>query len=948
MVESEEEFEAVSTLRKNDLLTVIYIDAINKCTSFEENELVVSEALNLENNDRKKFATGVSDFAQYHSLIPVFSGENNRSILENNRHSYPEECVVPRMFVKKQKGRPTELTLDLFKENFEDAFGSDILKHINWNNVVAAGGSVSGCLQPVPPTRRHNRRLYFNHVYLPNSDIDLYIYGLDADSANKKITDIYEAICLACPHEVMCIRTVNAVTMISQYPYRHVQIILRLYSSPYEVLAGFDVDSCCVLYDGKQVWMSPRSHSAFVSGSNRVDLLRRSPTYETRLAKYAERGFEVRLPRDGPLFAGDWRTQINPTLHLVHIGDLKGLALLLRLENSAGNKEYRRKEHSTNIKRKGVLNLIMRDIGRVEKLAESVQDMEISDYTVVFLPWGPGYNARSIVNQLIKRNETVNQLKEEVGVHTFFWGTAKKILTDCAPNDFFTPSESQEKHVHGPLTWMRYNPGQQMIGSFHPLSPDDWAKDVFLDPRLLSFSTALELDDHEAIVRLDYIPDEINDVPTLHAAMYAGAFKCVEALLKKLNDWSSEYWPEGTGKNILHIAALLDSPEVAACAIREAEDKNKMLNEVWRNNHFALTPLQTSLYTGNARVLDIILREPNNIAGLFTMFRMSPNMISPLLLIRQKTITRTGEIADVLLKAASAQGNKILEDLIIFDDLNNNVFSQSIKHQNHMLLSYLLQTPLISDELRRKALLKEVNGLRAIDTAVQMVDLESMELIYSVIRHQQFSLKFDPVRYVLTLLMNMIGSRLGMIIPANPFDGNKNEELMEFFTVTYPVTIHLGRQVLDEDEADEDRVVKILEWLLRNGCTMYKIPRKKDSSWDNLEKYVSEALNPTSETTRKRQRMVNGARTFARAFDLAKTAAETGGSLEPFKDFMRKCISVGDCSICWESFDSKPTTEMINCTHRFHVSCIDTWKKENIENSCPLCRTPFTSRISQS
>jgi len=37
----------------------------------------------------------------------------------------------------------------------------------------------------------------------------------------------------------------------AQYPYRSVQIVLRLYHSPAEILAGFDIDAPCCAYDGK-------------------------------------------------------------------------------------------------------------------------------------------------------------------------------------------------------------------------------------------------------------------------------------------------------------------------------------------------------------------------------------------------------------------------------------------------------------------------------------------------------------------------------------------------------------------------------------------------------------------------------------------------------------------------------------------------------------------------
>jgi hypothetical protein len=89
------------------------------------------------------------------------------------------------------------------------------------------------------------------------------------------------------------VRSKNVITLVSQYPYRYIQIILRLYHSPAEVLMGFDVDCCSVGYDGQNVWVLPRAQNALVRQQNTVDMTRRSPSYEMRLAKYSERGFEV-------------------------------------------------------------------------------------------------------------------------------------------------------------------------------------------------------------------------------------------------------------------------------------------------------------------------------------------------------------------------------------------------------------------------------------------------------------------------------------------------------------------------------------------------------------------------------------------------------------------------------------------------------------------------------
>lgn len=61
-------------------------------------------------------------------------------------------------------------------------------------------------------------------------------------------------------------------------------------------MAGFDVDAPCCAYDGNRVWANPRSIVAMMRQCNTVDINRRSPSYEVRLAKYASRGFEIFVP----------------------------------------------------------------------------------------------------------------------------------------------------------------------------------------------------------------------------------------------------------------------------------------------------------------------------------------------------------------------------------------------------------------------------------------------------------------------------------------------------------------------------------------------------------------------------------------------------------------------------------------------------------------------------
>jgi hypothetical protein len=42
------------------------------------------------------------------------------------------------------------------------------------------------------------------------------------------------------------------------------------------------------------------------------------------------------------------------------------------------------------------------------------------------------------------------------------------------------------------------------------------------------------------------------------------------------------------------------------------------------------------------------------------------------------------------------------------------------------------------------------------------------------------------------------------------------------------------------------------------------------------------------------------------------------------------------CAICCENYKENKITRKLDCTHTFHMQCIDKWFENN--NSCPLCR----------
>lgn len=126
-----------------------------------------------------------------------------------------------------------------------------------------------------------NIKLIFNYIYistkLKDQDQNL-IFSL----LNELIAPFTE-----------CTRTNNAITFKNKHT--EIQIVLRLYQTPSEILHGFDVDSCCLGFDGNDIWMTQRAHFAIKNGYNTVNFNRLSPSYELRLAKYGCRGMAIKI-----------------------------------------------------------------------------------------------------------------------------------------------------------------------------------------------------------------------------------------------------------------------------------------------------------------------------------------------------------------------------------------------------------------------------------------------------------------------------------------------------------------------------------------------------------------------------------------------------------------------------------------------------------------------------
>ncbi|KAF7350618.1 hypothetical protein MSAN_01621900 [Mycena sanguinolenta] len=193
------------------------------------------------------------------------------------------------------------LTVDIqpsvaaFRSTF-DRMSDGLLKNLNWNNIIVAGGIVLGVLLSVGGAAGEEWAA---------SDIDIYIYGLTPAQANEKITELFATFKANLPKgsPVLIVRNSKTITFFSKYPLRRIQIVLKLVKSPRAVLLNFDLDICAMCWDGSEFWMLPRAARALETGYNVFTmniiqghyLSERRATQEQRVFKYADRGYGVRI-----------------------------------------------------------------------------------------------------------------------------------------------------------------------------------------------------------------------------------------------------------------------------------------------------------------------------------------------------------------------------------------------------------------------------------------------------------------------------------------------------------------------------------------------------------------------------------------------------------------------------------------------------------------------------
>jgi hypothetical protein len=209
------------------------------------------------------------------------SSSTNVCIENNNETEFQDGLLSDNYKLNKSNGywclgvpHPRDLQVSNFKSKFSDKLMNDF---DFGKNLILAGGSV-------------------NSIILKQevNDYDVFCITKDYNQAIYEIKRLHQYLLTKTTYKIVMIRNQHAITFRSKDI--KVQFILRLYNSIIQVISGFDIDSCCVAYDGIHVYGMPRYVRSVIYGYNFTDPDRQSLTYSSRLIKYQKRRFAIALP----------------------------------------------------------------------------------------------------------------------------------------------------------------------------------------------------------------------------------------------------------------------------------------------------------------------------------------------------------------------------------------------------------------------------------------------------------------------------------------------------------------------------------------------------------------------------------------------------------------------------------------------------------------------------
>ena len=170
---------------------------------------------------------------------------------------------------------------------------SHIFEMWNYDNIILAGGVFSQ-----------------NSIYYDDIDTNFFIYNMDEKEAVERI---FETVDMLTKHyepfsPVTRVVEISKYTIVASFTQneglRNRKKMKYVFSrrqwgspenptEPVQIVSASDIPSCQVYCDGKQVLLTPLAHFAWYNNVNIAFPNRFSPSFWSRLVKYAEKGFDI-------------------------------------------------------------------------------------------------------------------------------------------------------------------------------------------------------------------------------------------------------------------------------------------------------------------------------------------------------------------------------------------------------------------------------------------------------------------------------------------------------------------------------------------------------------------------------------------------------------------------------------------------------------------------------
>lgn len=357
------------------------------------------------------------------------------------------------------------------------SFYLKVLKSLKYANYVVAGGFLY---------QQELREASRTH----NIDIDVFLVTKDYEVAIKNIQEIHKTLKSLIGDETILIsrnaNVINFAVTLENFTHSNregliqnfyivfnIQIILRLYNSIVQVISGFDIDSCCIAYDGDNFYAMPRFIRSLIYEYNLADPERQSKNYAQRLVKYSSRGFNIALP-------GYFSQKITCNFlkpYYEYNGLAKIIKYYMKLKYNNSSKVYL-SEH--NISDYAVDSFILNEKGIYAYLSQvainfykknnnpTTTELRGFSYQIKY----DGENISDDLYRYLSENKIEVPLK--VGYDLNYILNSKNTKSSADISNFFESSISDK------VTFKTENPGTQKTGSFNPTF-ENWYDELYLN-----------------------------------------------------------------------------------------------------------------------------------------------------------------------------------------------------------------------------------------------------------------------------------------------------------------------------------------------------------------------------------------------------------------------------------------------------------------------------------